>query len=136
MQKVYSAEVVAAARTQAWLLYLNAQRHDLFVGVNPVRPGAWGRAKSAIGDVMRVYLDIDEDGDRALARILSDSKAGRLPPGPFRASLGCMARTINQSFLLGNLGGDAEFWSIYEVSDYLGCGSYGSRVVPEVECTS
>ena len=26
--------------------------------------------------------------------------------------------------------------SIYEVSDYLGCGSYGSRVVPEVECTS
>ena len=27
-------------------------------------------------------------------------------------------------------------WSIYEVSDYLGCGSYGSRVVPEVECTS
>ena len=29
-----------------------------------------------------------------------------------------------------------EYWSIYEVSDYLGCGSYGSRVVPEVECTS
>ena len=27
-------------------------------------------------------------------------------------------------------------WSIYEVSDYLGCGSYGSRVVPEVECSS
>ena len=27
-------------------------------------------------------------------------------------------------------------WSIYEVSDYLGCGSYGSRVVPEGECTS
>ena len=22
------------------------------------------------------------------------------------------------------------YWSIYEVSDYLGCGSYGSRVVP------
>ena len=30
----------------------------------------------------------------------------------------------------------ARGWSIYEVSDYLGCGSYGSRVVPEVECTS
>ena len=28
-------------------------------------------------------------------------------------------------------GADAEtHWSIYEVSDYLGCGSYGSRVVP------
>ena len=30
----------------------------------------------------------------------------------------------------------SHYWSIYEVSDYLGCGSYGSRVVPEVECTS
>ena len=27
----------------------------------------------------------------------------------------------------------SSFWSVYEVSDYLGCGSYGSRVVPEVE---
>ena len=32
--------------------------------------------------------------------------------------------------------GSHRAWSIYEVSDYLGCGSYGSRVVPEVECTS
>ena len=80
MQKVYSAEIVAADRTQAWLRHLNAARHDLFLGVNPVRPGAWGRTKSAIGDVMRVYLDIDEDGDRALVRILADAKAGKLPP--------------------------------------------------------
>ena len=36
-------------------------------------------------------------------------RAAGLWPGPFRASLECMARTINQSFLLGNLGGDAEF---------------------------
>ena len=80
VQKVYSAEIVAADRTQAWLRHLNAARHDLFLGVNPVRPGAWGRTKSAIGDVMRVYLDIDEDGDRSLARILGDAKAGKLPP--------------------------------------------------------
>ena len=80
VQKVYSAEIVAAERTQAWLRHLNAARHDLFLGVNPVRPAAWGRTKSAIGDVMRVYLDIDEDGDRSLARILADAKAGKLPP--------------------------------------------------------
>ena len=79
VQKVYSAEVVAAERTQAWLRHLNANRHDLFLGVNPVRPGAWGRTKAAIGDVTRVYLDIDEDGEQALARILADSKVGRLP---------------------------------------------------------
>ena len=79
LQAVRSAEVLAAERTQAWLRYLNAQRHDLFLGVNPVRPGAWGRTKAAIGEVMRVYLDIDDDGERALARILADVKAGRLP---------------------------------------------------------
>ena len=80
LQVVRSAEVLAAERTQAWLRCLNAQRHDLFLGVNPVRPGAWGRTKAAIGEVMRVYLDIDDDGERALARIRADAGAGRLPP--------------------------------------------------------
>ena len=80
LQVIRSAEVLAAERTQAWLRYLNAQRHDLFLGVNPVRPGARGRTKAAIGEVMRVYLDIDDDGERALARIRADAGAGRLPP--------------------------------------------------------
>ena len=79
LQKVHPAEVLAAGRTQAWLRHLNAQRHDIFLGVNPVRPGAWGRTKAAIGDVLRVYLDIDEDGERALARIRADARGGRLP---------------------------------------------------------
>ncbi|MCY4527859.1 MAG: hypothetical protein OXD46_02355, partial [Chloroflexi bacterium] len=79
LQEVHSAEVLAAGRTQAWLRHLNAQRHDIFLGVNPVRPGAWGRTKAAIGDVLRVYLDIDEDGERALARIRADARGGRLP---------------------------------------------------------
>ena len=80
LQVVRSAEVLAAGRTQAWLRHLNAQRHDLFLGVNPVRPGAWGRSKASIGEVMRVYLDIDDDRERALARIRADTGAGRLPP--------------------------------------------------------
>ncbi len=79
VQKIHPAEKLAAGRTQAWLRHLNARRHDIFVGVNPIRPGAWGRTKAAIGDVMRVYLDIDEDGERALARIRADAGSGRLP---------------------------------------------------------
>lgn len=79
LQVVRSADTLAAERAQAWLRYLNAQRHDLFLGVNPIRPGAWGRTKGAIGDVMRVFLDIDDDGDAALARILADAKGGTLP---------------------------------------------------------
>ena len=80
VQVIRSAEVAAAERTQAWLRHLNARRHDLFLGVNPVRPGAWGRTKAAIGEVMRVFLDIDENGDAALERILSDAGRGALPP--------------------------------------------------------
>ena len=73
LQTVQPAEVLAAGRTQAWLRHLDAQRHDIFLGVNPVRPGAWDRTKAAIGDVLRVYLDIDEDGERALARIRAEA---------------------------------------------------------------
>ena len=80
VQKVHSAEIVAADCTQAWLRHLSAGCHDLFLGVNPLRPGARGRTKSAIGDVMRVHLDIDEDGDQLLARTLAAAKAGELPP--------------------------------------------------------
>ena len=80
VQRVHPAEVLAAERTQAWLRHLNAQRHDVFVGVNPIRPGAWGRTKGAIGEILRVYLDIDEDGDRALARLLGDAGKHVLPP--------------------------------------------------------
>ena len=79
VQKIHPAEKLADGRTQAWLRHLNARRHDIFVGVNPIRPEARGRTKAAIGDVMRVYLDIDEDGERALARIRADAGSGRLP---------------------------------------------------------
>ena len=80
VQVIRSAEVAAAERTQAWLRHLNARRHDVFLGVNPVRPGAWGRTKASIGEVMRLFLDIDEDGDAALKRILGDVGGGALPP--------------------------------------------------------
>ena len=90
VQVIRSADVVAGERTQAWLRYLNANRHDLFLGVNPIRSGAWGRTKEAIGDVLRVYLDIDEEGDKALARILADARGGGLPS---RASASAATRS-------------------------------------------
>ncbi len=80
VQKIHPAAVLAAQRTQAWLRHLNATRHDIFVGVNPIRPGARGRTKGSIGDVMRLFVDIDERGDEALARILGDAQEGLLAP--------------------------------------------------------
>lgn len=80
IQRVYAAEVASAGRTQAWLRHLNARRHDLFLSVNPMLEGARRRTRSSIGDVMRLFLDIDEDGERALSDILRDVNAGHLPP--------------------------------------------------------
>ena len=40
VQRFNSEDVVEADRTQDWLRHLDANRHDLFLGVNPVRPGA------------------------------------------------------------------------------------------------
>ena len=79
-QRVFSAATAASPKVQAWLRHLNAHRYDVFLGMQPIRPGAWGRTKKAIGEVKRIYLDIDEDGDAALARIRSDARKGRLPP--------------------------------------------------------
>ncbi len=79
-QRVFSAAKAASPRVQAWLRHLNAKRYDLFLSMQPIRPGAWGRTKKAIGEVKRVYLDIDEDGEAALARLRADASKGRLPP--------------------------------------------------------
>ena len=78
-QRVFSAVAAASARVQAWLCHLNAKRYDIFVGMQPIRPGVWGRTKGDIAGIKRVYLDIDEDGDAALRRMRADVDRGRLP---------------------------------------------------------
>ena len=78
-QRVFSAAKAASPQVQAWLRHLNAKRYDIFLGQQPIRPGAWGRTKKAIGEVKRVYLDIDEGGAEALRRMRADADRGRLP---------------------------------------------------------
>ena len=78
-QRIAPAEHVLADRFQAWLRYLNAQGHDIFVGMNPIRPGTKRREKADIAEVRRLQLDLDEDGARSLRKVLRDAGAGRLP---------------------------------------------------------
>lgn len=42
-------------------------RHEGYVSMNPLRSEARGRTKSDLHGVQHVYLDLDNDGDRAVA---------------------------------------------------------------------
>lgn len=90
-QRIFPCERLAAPKTQAWLRHMNAGKYDVFLGQNPMTgapraPAAGGppklqRKKEDVLRVDRVYLDIDEDGDKALGKILADADAGKIP-GP------------------------------------------------------
>ena len=66
-------------RFQAWLRHLNAQGHDIFVGMNPIRSGTNRREKADVAEVRRLQLDLDDAGPDSLRRVLADASAGRIP---------------------------------------------------------
>ena len=43
--------------------------NDVFIGMNPVKDGAFSRTKGDIKDIRHVYLDLDKKGDQALEAI-------------------------------------------------------------------
>ena len=79
-QRITLAEAAAAGRFQRWLRHLNARRHDIFIGMNPMTAGTRGREKSDVHQVARLQLDLDADGPQSLRAVLADAAAGRLPP--------------------------------------------------------
>ena len=78
-QRIAPAGRIAADRFQRWLRHLNAQRYDIYLGMNPIRPGTKGRYKQDIAEVRRLQIDLDEGGPESLRRVLADANAGRLP---------------------------------------------------------
>ena len=70
---------VAGGKTQAWLRHLNAQRYDIYLGVNPVRQDSTRREKEDIAQVRRLQVDLDDNGPENLKRLLGDAKRGLLP---------------------------------------------------------
>ncbi len=69
----------AAGRTQAWLRHLNAERYDIYLGVNPVRQDSTRREKEDIADVRRLQVDLDDNGPENLKRLLGDAARGVIP---------------------------------------------------------
>lgn len=80
MQRILRAEAIASDSFQAWLIEENNSGADIFIGMNPVRLGATGRAKQQIREVGHVYLDLDEDAGASLHAIRT---SGDLPTPNF-----------------------------------------------------
>jgi hypothetical protein len=79
-QFVRRAQAVAGGKLQSWLRYKNSSGFDVFISQNALREGATGRTKADILAVRHVYLDVDKDGDRALAAIRASET---VPPPNF-----------------------------------------------------
>jgi hypothetical protein len=69
LQRVETAEAIATPKYQAWLRHENAQGSDIYISQNAVRETATGRTKAEIAAIRHVYLDLDNEGPKALTAI-------------------------------------------------------------------
>jgi hypothetical protein len=69
VQTIAKAEIIALPDFQERLSYQSAAGADVFVGMNPIRDGAYNRTKDNIKDIRHVYLDLDKNGDESLRAI-------------------------------------------------------------------
>ena len=69
VQTIAKAEAIASPGFQSWLANQSAAGADLYVGMNPIRDGAYSRTKGNIKEIRHVYLDLDKKGDEALDAI-------------------------------------------------------------------
>jgi len=69
VQTIAKAAAIASPGFQAWLANQNAGGSDVFIGMNPIKDGAYTRTKGNIKDIHHVYLDLDRKGDEALQAI-------------------------------------------------------------------
>src|ERR1700687_1476886 len=75
VQRITSAQKAASPEFQAWLRYKNANRSDIYIGMNPLKKDAATRTKEEIKSIRHVYLDLDHGGPEALEAIENSSAA-------------------------------------------------------------
>ncbi len=69
VQRIAKAETIASPGFQTWLESQNANGSDVFMGMNPIKDGAYNRTKENIKNIRHVYLDLDRNGDASLEAI-------------------------------------------------------------------
>lgn len=68
-QRVGPVALFLEPRIHAWLRAMNAQRFNIYVSVNAIRPGVRARTKDAIGAVRHLFLEADDDGAAVLTAL-------------------------------------------------------------------
>ena len=63
VQRIARAEAIVSPKFQEWLAAESAAGADVYVGMNPIKEGAYSRTKESIRDIRHVYLDLDRNGD-------------------------------------------------------------------------
>jgi len=74
IQRITKAETIADPEFQAWLTAHNAAGSDVYVGMNPIKEGAYTRTKDNIKDIRHIYLDLDTRGDEVLDAIRNSTE--------------------------------------------------------------
>jgi hypothetical protein len=74
VQTIAKAETIASPDFQSWLAGQSANGYDVFMGMNPIKDGAFSRTKGGIKDIRHVYLDLDRNGDQSLQAIRNSSE--------------------------------------------------------------
>jgi hypothetical protein len=74
VQRITKAETIADPEFQAWLAARNAAGSDVYVGMNPIKEGAYTRTKDNIKDIRHIYLDLDTKGDEVLEEIRNSTE--------------------------------------------------------------
>lgn len=69
IQRIASAEKIAAPDFQQWLTERNRAGYDIYIGMNTLRDGAYSRTKRDIHEISHVYLDLDYRGPEGLKAI-------------------------------------------------------------------
>jgi hypothetical protein len=75
VQTIAKAETIASPDFQTWLAGQSASGYDVFMGMNPIKDGAYTRTKRNIKEIRHVYLDLDRKGDEALQAIHNSTEA-------------------------------------------------------------
>jgi RepB DNA-primase from phage plasmid len=80
VQRITKSETIASPEFQAWLAARSAAGSDVYVGMNPIKDGAYIRTKENIKNIRHAYLDLDKNGDESLAAIRNSTE---VPPPNF-----------------------------------------------------
>lgn len=69
IQRIASADRIAAPDFQEWLTERNQAGFDIYIGMNTLKEGAYSRTKRDINEIRHVYLDLDHAGPETLPAI-------------------------------------------------------------------